>query len=275
MKKNRSRLLPFQEHRKLAHMLTVGLVMTPRHEFTKVRADDTLITAKRLMKKGEYDQLPVEEDGVIVGLVHHRDACAAPPEKRVGECVDRTERPVNENKCLSSLFSVLSDIPCVLIESASKVVGLVHWSDLNKQATRTYFYLWLAAIEMGLAEILKSEYTDESWISLLDSRSQKRINGRYNKAEKDGVNLDRIQYANLCDLITVLTNDQTGTIWSRLGFLDKKEWEASTRKLPDLRIKVMHPIKDLVAKNSDFAAIKDLDNKLTALVDKICGSLSR
>jgi len=43
--------------------------------------------------------------------------------------------------------------PSYLVQEGGEKVGLVHRSDFNKQLVRSYFYLWLSALEIGLVHL--------------------------------------------------------------------------------------------------------------------------
>lgn len=267
----RSRLLPIEEHRKLAERLKVKLIMTPRDHFIVVCPDDKVCIAKERMELNHFDQLPVvEKSGQVIGLVRNDDIINIPPEKDVGEYVNKSVQNINAMQNISELLSLLESERCVWVVNKKGIVGLIHRSDLNREAVRTYFYLWLVASEMGLAEKVKGEYeSDEKWIDFLSNQSQVQVLGNCALAKRGGMDMPPIGYADLSDLINVVTKDKDKEIWSKLGFTKKKNWTETTGKLVELRHKIMHPVRTLVSRDSDVKNLKRCDSCLRELVEAL------
>ncbi len=270
MVKTRSRLLSLEKHLELADRLIVGLIMTPRDQFTKVDSKALAREAKRLMELGSFDQLPVEDDAEIIGLVRNDDISSAYHEKCVGEYVNSSVPKIDEGGLISELLSLLESKACVLVHGEDGIVGLIHRSDLNKQAVRTYFYLWLAGAEMGLAEMVKGEYkSHEEWIGFLSQENQKEILSRHASARSYGMDTHLVEYADFSDLITVVKKDKDKKIWSQLGFSNKKEWKEVTSRLVELRNRIMHPVSTLVRGESDIRWLIDCDKSVRRLVEAL------
>ena len=268
MSRERSRLLPFEELRGLAEQLTVKLVMTPRIRFKTVAPKATVGEARNIMEKERFDQLPVEDKGKITGLVRCASISSASLDEYVDGYVNKPKH-ISETEPLSELILSLESEHCVLVDNEGVVTGLIHRSDLNKQAIRIYFYLWLAAAEMGLSEMIKDEYgPDETWIDKLSTQSKVTVLGKHALAQREGRDIHPIEYLDFSDLINVVTKDKEKKIWDKLGFTEK-EWKEITGELVEFRHTVMHPIRTLVNEDSDIKLLKDCDDHLRKLIEAL------
>src|SRR5262249_18259487 len=140
----------------LAEGMTVGLVMTKRADLVCVDRRGSVSEAQTRMQKGGYDQLPITDNGHVVGLVRKRDLVTsdgATPLASLCLTIDSLSLSVRET--IHAVIRRLQDDEAVLvIDDEKECTGLVHYSDLNRQAARLFLYLWLSGLEMGLAELV-------------------------------------------------------------------------------------------------------------------------
>ena len=83
-----------------------------------------------------------------------------------------------------------------------------------------------------------------------------------------------VEYADFSDLIKVVTKDENKKIWSQFGF-DKEAWETEAATLVGLRHKIMHPVKTLVARDTDVKVLAGCNDFMKKLVDVLFAITSR
>jgi len=275
MKKNRLRLLPLDKLQKLAKQLAVELVMTPCDEFVTAAPEDPVQVVVERMECHHFDQLPVEHGKRIIGLVRKEHLGSISNAGLVRDYVEQPSR-INSTNPLSDLFPLLADEPCLFIRDNKGIVGLVHRSDLNKQVVRTYFYLWLAATEMGLGRLFKSEYSsDDDWAKFLSKCKREEACKDMENLSKTRMDVSLVEYVCFSDLMNVVRKDDDRKLWGKLGYVSKKEWSSNTGKLVGLRNKVMHPTRTLlVSSESEINNLIDCNDNLNRLVGALHNHLT-
>jgi CBS domain-containing membrane protein len=136
----------------MPHRLTVGDIMT--RDVVTLAEDDALADARRCMERGRIRHLPVVRDGVLVGLLTHRDILAASFSvfAQVSEEEERrlfAEIPVSE--LMRDAVTVTADVPvrqaarlmrdsqfgCLpVVDADGKLVGIVTEADYLELAVR-------------------------------------------------------------------------------------------------------------------------------------------
>ncbi len=109
------------------------------HPVEVVRATDTVAEAIRLMRQGNYSQLPVVQKGLPVGSVSEKAVVHAISEAGDVQAVSRS--PVRDvmgapfptgapDMSVDQAFGLLEDHPAVLVMDRGRIVGIVSKSDL-------------------------------------------------------------------------------------------------------------------------------------------------
>lgn len=270
----KSRTLSLNNISALAQTLTVRLIMTHRDDLVIVNTKTSVGDAKRKMEPNaqggsKFDQLPVENNGVILGVVRYSHIKSKPEDIRLNEdgYIDYSVAKVKDTTPIGDLMVKLLTDCCVLVDSGSVINGLVHISDLNKQAVRLYYYLWLASVEMGLLEKLKRKYgANQDWIDLLDSQSKINVLENLALAQRDNLDIHPLEYCDFSDLVNIVTKDKHINIWSEMGFKGKKDWKRESGKLVTLRHKIMHPVRTLISECSYVKNLHECEDSLQRIV---------
>jgi len=210
MVKSRSRIMPFNEHLKLAEQLQASLLMTPRGQFVTIKPEDLISSATTLMKENRFDQLPVEDKTQIIGLVRHEKIKNLSQTANVTKYIETAIPYVKPTDCVNRVLISLQNETCIFVSNHKGVIGLIHRSDLNKQVVRTYFYLWLAAIEMDIASKLETQYgLSQGWLELLDPKRQEKIKKDYKRLTHGNMDIDLIELTCLSDLFQLIQKNKT------------------------------------------------------------------
>ncbi len=267
----RHRLLSSEKHQELAKGITVELVMTPWQSVTRVAPTDLVRDALQLMENKKFNQLAVEV-GDRCGLLRDSALRAAVPQAVVGDMVEWSTGMVELTTSteLMSALARLSDVPSTLVYAGDRIAGLVHRSDFNKQAVRSYLYLWFSALEMGLAELVRRRFSDENvWLSRLSKKTQAWVLGSVELARRDGVDLPAVEYVDLSDLMGIITSSQKTLgvpLWGHLGFANKSKWDNVSGSLIDLRHSIMHPVRTLIQDAASAERLVEQDRQVRELV---------
>ena len=277
MAKQKSRTLPLYYINELAKQLKAHLIMTKYDDLVVVDINSSIVDAIRKMEPNEqggskFDQLPVEEKGSIVGVIRYnsiknisRDASL-----KVNMYLDKSVAIVAYTEPLGDMIGKLVADSCVLVSNGREINGLIHWSDLNKQAVRLYFYIWLTSVEMGLLEKLKQKYgPSEDWMNLLDSKSKIRVLENLSLALSANLDIYPLEYCDFSDLINIVTKDKYNDIRHSLGFNSKSSWKKASGKLVCLRNKIMHPVRTLVNEGSNIKNLHECNESLKSIVKNI------
>lgn len=152
-------------------------------------------------------------------------------------------------------------------DTCSEVIGLVHFSDLNKHAARLYFYLWLAGIEMGLAQLIsKTLGQKKDWLFDYLGKNDKKLSMILRQMEIDE-RKDAAQnptgYMDLSDLIKIV--GKSDKLHKQLGFISGNKWKEATSGLINLRNCIMHPVRTLVITINELESLKKRHEKMLRL----------
>lgn len=166
MSASRSRILAYHRLLQLARQLNVALVMTV--DPLKVDEGQTVAEVRALLEANAFDQAPVTRAGRDVGLLRCEHLTGTDPEALVGslpyEALSLANSVEPSTPMLRLLIKLAERPSCVVLDEIDQVIGLVHFSDLNRQAVRTFLYLWHTAVEMALAALIDQRYPDASWM---------------------------------------------------------------------------------------------------------------
>jgi len=130
---------------KILHVLTEGEgkkcsdVMTRR--VISARLSDTVLKVSRVMMKNAISQLPVIEDGKVVGTVTEegivRNLSSTIADERVEKIMQPPMPSVPEDTSISMIRPLLEDHYGVLVVRKGEVVGIITRSDLLKTVSKT------------------------------------------------------------------------------------------------------------------------------------------
>ena len=202
-------------------------IMTPIRELVIARPRDRATEAIARASGGSFDQLPViDNEGRVTGLVYVDQLQSSPADVTVSDCVVPLAEcgQLRIEDGISRAVRILHTQPANLVTDGEKVVGLVHRSDLNKHPARTYFYLWLSALEMGLARLIELRLPGDTWIEFLRDQAQIEVLGKMEFESRRNNSIAPIEYLNLSELVEIIKKNEF--LYSELGFNSRSKVEA-------------------------------------------------
>jgi len=265
-----SPLLRDEQLLRLAEAMTVRLIMTERADFVSIGEEQTVGEARCRMG-GIYDYLPVFTGDAVVGLINRHDIRSAGGSESVRSFVRSADlvTQVASASLRATINRLIDDEALLIAEDDGSCSGLVHYADLNRQAARLFLYLWLSALEMGLAEVLRrSRLSLEDWLRHLSEHKKVDLLGRFELNRRQNIDLDPIELVQLSDLLNVFRHVE-GCV-KGLGLTNAK-FERKTSHLVELRHAAMHPVRAVVRAHGDVARLAER----LADVEEVVGATHR
>jgi hypothetical protein len=248
------------EHVQLSRGIRVRQFQTRLHEATCLDAGEAQGKAKKLLRKGGFDYAPVHFEGKLQGYVAEEDL-----EADADDPVRSRLRPITDGIIVSgdAPFSELLrwlDAGFLFVLEGNRLTGFVTHADTNKHAARSYFYLLVSQVEVGLARLISSHFeaVDEA-LHLLAEDRRERIEARLRSDREKNLDADVVSYFEFCDLATVA--GKTKAI--RLGY-SYNRWKSVTGSLTRFRNWVMHPCSR-TRETYTIAKLIDLEGRLIEL----------
>lgn len=240
--------------------------MTPLRELVVARPRERVAEAIARASSGSFDQLPVVNDeGRVAGLVYVDQLQSSPADATVSDYLVPLEkcRRLRIEDGISRAVRILHTQPASLVADGEKIAGLVHRSDLNKHAARTYFYLWLSALEMGLARLVALRLPGDSWIELLRKRAREKVLDKMECESRRNNSIAPIEYLNLSELVEIIEKNEP--LYRELGFDSRSKVKAEVGRLVELRHTIMHPVRTLVPDATSMDVLANRERKLRAV----------
>lgn len=252
---------------RLSDAILVGHIQTSLDGATVLSPNDPVRSALRELQSHNYDQAPVLEDGVAVGFVLARDL--AKGRGRVASYI----RPILPLALASELSPLETALPWLhltgflFLLSGQSITGFVVPSDLNKQAGRSYLYLGLIALELGLAEEVRRLDPDDI-LDALAAPAAKAVRKRLQKNILANVEADVVAELNLAHIFQIV--GAHSEVLTRLE-VSGEDWEHYWRPINALRTRVAHSAKPVLESNDEFERVVDIDHRIHALVAALEG----
>jgi hypothetical protein len=229
--------------------LDLRAIATPIQDCISLRVgslDEAVIAA---LEAHHYDQAPVVDvAGNTIGVL---DIAAA--RARMGEHRDLEETdPAIERRCLpvdcavESILEIMSEAAGVLVEEeAGTYYGLLTASDLNRHRFRSILYGAFAELESLLARLADMTFPDPwEWLSRLGDDAQARLVGYWELGRRRNVDIGPLAACTLTELLKIVAHEEA--LRTMLGWHSRQQFDKSTGSLPDLRNRVMHPVRPLI-----------------------------
>lgn len=103
--------------------------------------NDRVLEVSKIMMKNAISQLPVIENGIVIGTVTEesiiRNLSSTVAERKVEEIMEPPLPMIPENASINIAKSLLEESPAVLVVKKGKVKGIITRSDLLKIVSKT------------------------------------------------------------------------------------------------------------------------------------------
>jgi hypothetical protein len=252
--------------------ISSGALQTPLAGATVLRAGWQASRGAKLLADGQFDQAPVFSRKRLVGYALTKDL-AAYPRRRVRGVAHSIDQDIvlSGASGVGALLLTLRDRAFAFIVGQEGITGFVTPSDLNKQAARAHFYLLIAALEIGVANLLRrSGQPQNELIRSLTPAAQGLIERRFKEDSSAGIDVDYLIYLEFSQLLNLVGRDSE--LASGLGYAEKSEWRQATDGLIRLRHDVMHPTRPIYGRQRTVADLIACESRLQSLLDRVAGA---
>ena len=240
-------------------------------------------TVLEQLERGGFDQAPVDDGHLTIGVVQasylrtlaQRGEPLSPSDPVLDD--DDTWFTTGAYTHLDSLFErmeqrrailVIQENDCSEYGHSETILGLLTLSDLNRRPLKVNLYSMMAHVEAKLAAIVEGAYPDGwTWISMLNENSQAILLGYWALSRYRGIDIGPVAAATLSQLIHVIAKSES--LLKRLRFASRKQFENETSRIPELRNRVMHPVRPLVLDAKDVGAIRRAISSVQTLATRI------
>jgi hypothetical protein len=155
-----------------------------------------------------FDQLPVIDEGLIVGLIRRRNLARHKPAKGsvrdVFDRLDETMLIAADAGILDFLLSAKQH-PCRLILDGERITGLVSKSDLQKLPVRSLLFHIVTHLELAMAAWIRRHFPDDAvWLGVLTKNRRQAVEARYLGLAEARLAVDRLTATMFADKRAVI-----------------------------------------------------------------------
>ncbi len=204
----------------------------------------------------------------VLGLVSRSRlaelATAAQPLEQPEVPADRAQ--LGATVGLDILLERMAESPAWLVVAADDAIthgpavpvqGLVCRADLNKHPVRVAVYGLLAELELMAARLVQETFRDPAdWFGRLSEDSQARILGYWELAKRLGVDTGPVAGATLSELLRAIGGSQE--LLRGLGYPSRTRFEDASGRIPDVRNRVMHPVRPLITNVESCTRLREI-----------------
>jgi hypothetical protein len=250
----------------------LGRMCTPLQAAVSVAPGPVNPTTLALLEGKGFDQAPVVNaaNRAVLGLVEtqylrtlaERGEPLAANDPGLRD--DRSWFRIGSSVGIDALLETMAQRRAVIVVGendsteyghAESGLGLLTISDLNRHTLRGALYSLMAHVEAQLAALVEAAFPDAwTWIRGLNEGHQVTILGYWELSKRRGVDVGPVAATTLSQLIQVIARSRD--LLARLGFASRSQFEDQTGCIPDLRNRVMHPVRPLILDAEDVAAVR-------------------
>ena len=218
-------------------------------------ADSDCVEVKTILERRKRAVASVRVHGAVQGYLRLSDLEA-------GHCADcfrhfTIDQVLSGSAALSDVIHVLTRHDYCFVTVLGNVSGVISRDDINKPMVRMWLFGIVTMIEMGLVQMIKEHFPEQSWQSVVSE-------GRLEKARQ--IQVERQRRNQYCELIDCLQLPDKGQIlmesestMKRLGFATKGAAKRAVKELESLRNHLAHA-QDVVS--HDWAQIARLSQRM-------------
>ncbi len=225
--------------------------------------------AKRALRERRFDFAPVRREGQLVGYVAEADL------QDDGQEDDSARlRPITSQMIVTGdapFHDMIRWLDCgfLFVLEGNRLTGFVTPSDTNKQPVRSYFYLLVAEVEIGMANLVRRHFDPlPSVLRVLSAQRRAEVESRMLCDRRQDLDADVVSYFMFADLMKVVGKTEA----IRLGFTGE-QWKKAMGSLDSLRNWVMHPSKGSITAEYSIEGLVRFDERLLDLSERIRNQL--
>jgi len=163
-----------------------------------------------------------------------------------------------------------------IIEVYEKVYlyGLVTLADLNKGIVRKAGYELFMDIESHLSQLIQYHYASPyDWIQLLNEGDQVHALGWWDLSRRRVIDINPVASLGFTQLLQITS--KSGALLGVLEYRSRAKFDKATGVLPQIRNRIMHPVRPLVLSSDDLVMLKTAIDCAVELRTKAINALKR
>lgn len=186
---------------------------------------------------------------------------------------------IADNTPLEEVIGYVARSPFQLVVRGKEVVGLLTPWDLNSHPVYSYFYLLLSQLEQLLVQVIKHQYPNEGWTTLLSAGGHpsaehlEDARKRWQKARVANQELPLLHYLYFSDYVEIV--GRCSCLFSALVVGLQEKWKEFIQRAVELRNDVAHPTKDLVGEHRSARDLLEIARDSRTLMEKAEAFLSQ
>ncbi len=217
--------------------------------------DSDCDTVRKVMQRNQQDVASIRISGTVQGYVRFLDLAG-------GDCSNSMrhftiDQVITGDSTLSDVVHVLTRHDYCFISLLGEVVGVICRDDINKPMVRMWLFGLITMIEMRVAQMIESNYPDDSWQSAI---SEDRLEKAKSMQQE---RLRRNQHCSLIDCLQLSDKARVAIeqpqMLEAMGFDSKRTAKRVIKSLESLRNNLSHA-QDIVM--HDWAQIARLSRRI-------------
>lgn len=182
--------------------LEIGLhvwhIATTVPDLRTCRTDDDPETVRRLMDFYRFDQMPVRDEGGVVGVVT-LSALAACGDIRTALEPLKEELLVAAETPVERYVDIAAKSHFRLVVRDARVQGIVTRSDLQALPVRIFVFTLITHLELTLARAIRARCPGDQWMSKLSPGRQCKVQCKIERYRGSKMDADPLEFTDFCD----------------------------------------------------------------------------
>jgi hypothetical protein len=249
--------------------LTVNALMTGREELVTLNRGENPSAVQEKIREHEINQVPVLDDGDVVGLM-----IADPEDRTLPE--DGSYEPiapkwlVSADTSIRRFIDILDDDrhPARFVFQENEVVGLVSYADLNDAVARTALYLLISQLEIKLARLIRMGEEDIwTYVQILDEERQEELDDLQDEMKEKDVVHDLVEHFKLGDVIGIVRDEPS--LLDQTEVSSRDHFNGLVGGVENMRHDVAHSVRLVVDSVDGVKEVNHACCSIERLLDKI------
>ncbi len=177
-----------------------------------------------------FDQIPVKEDGRIVGVLERQDGDIG---GSIAESMHRLDDTIliSADAPLARFIRLAADGPYRLVVTGAGIEGIVTRSDLLKLPVRIFAFTLVTHLESVMAAAIRTRHpNDDHWLNLLTPDRRAGILKEWKKHKRERLDPALLEFAMLADKRNIL----------KQTYAFGEQFEAEFKEIAHLRNAIAH-----------------------------------
>lgn len=222
--------------------LQVAHITTPTDQLRCCQHDEEIEVALNRPDLLQFDQIPVQEQGMIIGLVRKLTI----PSGAKGQA-KKYMQPLGESILVSAdaplLEFILNNSLERLVIQGTKIYGLVTRSDLLKLPVTLLGFALVTHVETELLTMLHATgISEQKWLGYLSGKRKEEIGKKYRQLKDKRADPDPLELTYFSDKIIIM--ERLADEEPQIAGLPDKETIGQLKAIKQLRNTIVHTGKD-------------------------------